>query len=718
MPVVAVVALLSALTSLRPPLDALWGDEGTYLAMAASLARDGDLVFAEADRAWAEERVPGAGVTLILQRTDSGLTYSKPVAHALLAAPLFALFGETGLVVLNTALAAVALLLAGRLLRRRGDDELGALTTLSFFGCAALLPYLLWRVSDLPQFSLTLIGLILACGELRRPGRSATAERLWAAAAGGAALGLVASMRLPNAALVMAAAAACWLVGRPKRALAVAAAGTLAFGLATGAGLLLTGAANPYKAARSSFNGEIGYPVGSGAGEALERFAVAPATQSVTWRPAAAASRVGHSLLYFLVGRHTGLLLYFPMALLLAYRLLRHPDRVGLALAGGVAVMTAFYLIWMPGNYFGGSTFVGNRYFLTSYAALLVAAPGLPSGRQLVPVWLIAAAAGISALYSIESSRALDAMSQSHAYSGIFRLLPYETTALEIDGQRDRYWVGDFLRFIDPHAEVGEFDFTLDSERPPAEVALGSRWGGSRPLLLITSKSEPLELRVADWGRRRWHRLESTPSGTRAVVELDLSPSWRRHAFWWADTPYRVRTQRLTLLAKDGNRAEARVRYLGDGTILERQPRREVLRAEVEPRVAAGGLSSARIAVRNTSDWRWTSAEVVPVYLSYRLQAPDGVTIEGPRSPIDPPVPPGATLERELPLAWPDTPGRYQLRVDLVIERVAWFEDLIGEPLLLAPVDVVPRQADAPAGFAPSDREARPPLPRRRLADE
>lgn len=691
-PTVAVMAMLGALTSLRPPLDSLWGDEGTFVAMTASLVRDGDLIFAEPDRTWAEERRPEVGATVIVQRTGAGLSYSKPVAYALLAAPLYALFGEIGLVILNAGALVLALILAWRLLRRRGADELGALTTLSFFGCAALLPYVLWRVSDLVQFSLTLIGLTLACAGLRLPRAPSSGRPPWVAAAGGAALGLVASMRLTNAALVIAAILTCLLAGRAKRGLAVAAGAVLAFALATGAGQLLTGTVNPYKTVRTSFNGETGYPVGQGAGEALERFSVAKATQSVTWKPAGDSTRIAHSLLYFVIGRHSGLLIYFPMALLLLYRLLRHPDRTGLALAAGVAAIAAFYLIWMPWNYFGGSTFVGNRYFLTSYAALLVAAPGLPSGRQLVPAWLIAATVGISALYSVESSRARDPMSQSHAYKGLFRLLPYETTALEIDGHRDRYWAGDFVRFSDPHADVGDFDFTLDSELPPAELVLATTWSGDHPTLLITSEQEPLELRVADWGRRRWHRLESTPTGTRSVVELDLSPAWRQHAYWWsANRPYQVRTQRLTLLTNDGTRARARIRYLGNGRILDRQPAREVLYADTARRATPGSFTRASIRVRNDSDWTWTSEDVLPVFLSYRLQAPDGVTIEGPRSRVDPPVAPGEVFEHEVAVAWPETPGRYRLQVDLVIEDVAWFEDRIGEPLLRTPVRV--RQA-------------------------
>ena len=356
-PLVAIVALFSALASQRPGQELIWGDEGTYLAMTASLARDGDLIFGAADREWAERRQPEVGVTVILQRTGRGLTYSKPVLYPLLAAPFYALLGESGLLVLNALALAAAMLAAWALLLRRGEPELAALALLSFAGCGALAPYLLWRVSDMAQFALALVGLALVAARLRPASarRAPAALGRWLPPLGGALLGLLVTMRLPNAALAAAAVAACLLYRRPWRAAAVALAVAAALALASGGGLLLTGTANPYKAERASFNGETGYPVGIGGAAAQERFVTVPATQAVGWRPGADASRVRHSALYFLIGRHTGLVLYFPLALLLALRILRRPDRLGLALAAGVAAIGVFYLVWLPENYFGGS---------------------------------------------------------------------------------------------------------------------------------------------------------------------------------------------------------------------------------------------------------------------------------------------------------------------------------------------------------------------------
>ena len=143
----------------------------------------------------------------------------------------------------------------------------------------------------------------------------------------------------------------------------------------------------------------------------------------------------------------------------------------------------------MPANYFGGETFLGNRYILAAYPCLLIALPRLPSRRILLTIWALAAVVGGSALASQLRFGALDATSQAHTSAGIFRLLPYESTASNLDGRRDRYWAGDFVRFVDPFATAEAWSFTLESRRPAAATSC------TRPL--------PLGGVIASGGRRR-----------------------------------------------------------------------------------------------------------------------------------------------------------------------------------------------------------------------
>ena len=447
-----------------------WGDEDTYTAMTASLARDGDLAFEESDRAWALERGDGPPATVILQRVSWGVSYSKPVVYPLLALPSYALLGEAGLVAINLVLLAAALIVAWRYLRRLGARGRAGLTLLTFAACGVLPFYLGWSMSDVAQTAFSLAGLTLVAAGLRgEPGRAA----LWRAAAGGLLLGLLATMRLPGLALAAAAVAGGLATGRRRAAVAVAAAALLGFALASGAGLVLAGSANPYKEVRSSFDGATGYPVGEH--ESQQRFETSPATQSAGWLPPFDWTRTAYSSLYYLVGRHTGLLLYFPATLALLVAACGRRDRLALALLSGPVAIAAFYLLWMPDNYFGGSTFFGNRYFLMAYPALLASLHRLPSARSLALTWVVGLAVGGSALASLTAVVESPGPSQSHAAAGVFRRLPSETTAREVDGFRGRYWGADFVRFVDPFAADDEQRFRLADRAPPAELELAFR---------------------------------------------------------------------------------------------------------------------------------------------------------------------------------------------------------------------------------------------------
>lgn len=579
-------AVLLPLAWMRPSQERLWGDEGTYVAMAASLARDGDLAFGPEDRAWAEQRLP-EGVTVILQRTKLGLSYSKPILYALLSALPYRLLGEWGLPALNLVALLAAALCAALALSRIASPGRVWLTLVTFFCAAALLPYVLWRMSDALQMALALGGLALACGGLlrrtasgpqsgTRSGAAAepevpsrlrrAAEALdgWGAVAGGGLLlGLLTAMKIPNAALV-AAAVAAQLVHRRWRRAAILAIVALATALAV---LSLTerlaGATEPYNAVRTSFDGTTGYPVGPGGEAAAQRFETAAATLRLTLIPAAEPARIGWAAVTYLVGRHTGVLVYFPLALVLLVLALAAPDRVTWCLLAGALAIVVFYTAWLPWNYFGGSTFLANRYFLAAYAALLLAPARLPGRRSLAAVWLVAALAGGSALLSVSRTVAEDPMSQSHVHAGLFRWLPYESTARLIDGQRDRYWSGDFVRFVDPFARVGPSGFQLRSGEPAAELLIASAGGRQELHFEVESDLPDAEIVLTSGFERHHYKLERAGKHFRGEVAWAAPAALRRHHFWWDDhTTYQVWSVRLALRAPRGS-GTARLRYLG-----------------------------------------------------------------------------------------------------------------------------------------------------------
>jgi hypothetical protein len=696
----AATALLVALGALRAP-GRLIGDEGTYVAMAASLARDGDLRFEAADAAWARARsAPPPG--LILQQTAAGVSYSKPVLAPLLAAPWVALAGEGGIVLWHAlALGAAFALARAALARRAGGAR--ARETLLLFGLGSIVaPHVAWKTTEALQVALATAGLALALGgELPGDGSVSARRTLFARPslrlAGAALLGLLGALREPNL-LVAAVPAGAALAARDlRRALASALVSAASYGALVALTFALTGAPNPYKTARSTFDGTTGYPAGPGSAAARARFDVGTnlATSDLGPVPRLDPGRSAYAALYLAVGRHAGVVAYLAPALVLLWAARRRRDgpaldRTGRAALAGFLASALFYLLWWPENYFGGSTHLGNRYLLAAFPCLLFVPRALPARRALAAGWLVALAFGVSALVSVARTGGAAAGSQSHAHAGLFRLLPYESVASNIDGRRDRYWAGDFLRFVDPYAEVHATSFTLEAGAAAAEIEIATVWSGTPLRLLAVADAPEAAIVVSDWLGRERHRLGAAAGGRAGgTLRIEPSPAWRVHRYWWrSGRPYATRLVRVALEAPAGT--TARLRYLGRRPIPARGFEREVVALALPERARAGTRGELFVALRNAGGFAWDAEESLPVLLAARLApALGGPEVEW-RAPLPRRIEPGEAVEARLALDWPRAPGSYRLTVDLVLEDVGWFFEKTGAPLGAAVVAVEP----------------------------
>ncbi len=697
------MSALLVLAHFRSPLSRVWGDEGTFLAMMASLVEDRDLRFDERDRARVEA-AEGGRTTLILQRTaEHRVSYSKPVLYALAAAPFYAVLGEQGPMLLNLLALALALACAFAHLRRLGSDAAAALVLVTFAGAAVVVPYVAWRMTDSLQGSLATIALALCLGAER--GRPPASPRgldrllLWRGAPflGALLLGALANMRISNAVLAAVPVLAVLAARRFRQACALALVTVVAYLALAGLTLALTGASNPYRAVRTSFTPASGYP--AGAESASERFDVVRHSDRTGLRPHFGARQIAYATGYFFFGRHTGLAFYFPAALIFGIFALRHRDRVGLSALLAFAVAVAFFVAWRGENYFGGDTFIGNRYFLSIYPLLLIALSRLPPMRWLAVAWALAAVSYASALVSVARHHELDAGSQSHTHAGVFRRLPYESTSRDIAGRRDRYWAGSFVRFVDPFPNVGPFHFDLHSGRPAAELQV-AHW---RPLteirLWVETSAAEATLEVRDRGGRSSFAVGAAvgaggPHPTRGhlgvPVDLETGRPWRHHRYWWhPDKVYSTRSLRLRLLTPGDAPATARLRYFGDLELLEKTFSYQRLGENLPRRPIAGSASRLSFTVRNMSPRTWAAEDVVPVAAGYRLYDASGrLLAESERLPLPHPVEPHNPVEVAFEVAWPETPGTYSLEADLVLEHVGWFAERLGSPVLESSVTI------------------------------
>ncbi len=715
------LAVLLGLAHYRSPLSRVWGDEGTFLAMMASLTADGDLHFEAPDLARVEA-AKGGRTHLILQRDGDSVAYSKPVLYAVVAAPFYAVLGERGPMLLNLLALALALALGFASLRRLGSGGAAALVLVTFTGAGVVVPYLAWRMTDSFQGSLALIALALCLGAER--GREPTApgvfDRLivWRGAPllGAVLIGVLANLRLSNAVLIMAPVAAAFFARRLRHGALLALAAAATYLALAGLTLAATGTPNPYRATRSSFTPATGYPAGAGAEAALPRFEDARAADRTGLRPHFGARQVAYATGYFFFGRHSGLAIYFPAALIFLIFALRHGDRIGRSALLALALALVFFIGWRAENYFGGDTFLGNRYFLSIYPLLLIALPRLPSARWLAGAWALAAVAYGSALVSVARHHDLDSGSQSHARAGIFRLLPYESTARNIAGRRDRYWAGHFVRFVDPFPAVGPWHLELHAGRPATEMLI-AHW---RPLgkirLWVDTPTSEATLEVRDGARRNTFAVGATIGAGVGVssrgplgvpIDLETSVPWRRHRYWWhPETLYSTHALRLRLRTPGGEPATAKLRYFGDPELLEQTFSFRLRSDDLPAQAVAGTTTRVRVTVKNTSPLIWEREDVVPVQARFRLFDAAGQPVfESERIPLPHRVEPYHDVEIAADILWPQQPGAYLLETDLVLEHIAWFADRLGEPVARRQVEVTPESpADQPAGSGPSSK--------------
>jgi len=677
------LATVAFLGWLRPSFREARGDEGTFVAMTRSLVRDADLAFDARDLARAEATEPRP--SLILQRSGDGVAYSKPVLYPVWCAPFVALFGPWGMVAANVVALVAALALARAALAARFGAADGEWLLFTFAGAGVLPAFAGWRMTEALQLGLALAAVALV---LLPPGEGKGLARAGAPLAGGVLAGLLVSLREPNALVAAALVAGAWAGGGRRRAARVAAGAAAGYLLALALTWGLTGAANPYKAARSSFDATTGYPAGEGAERALERFGddAALATSSLGALPHDFdVRRSGYSALYFLVGRHSGALAYFPGAMLLFLAALVRPRSRAAFAVGGFGALALFYLVWIPSNYFGGETFLANRYALAGLPLALAAVARPVRRRTLAVAWLVAAVAAGSAIFSVARVAPFDRTIHSHVHAGLFRALPYESTASHLEGRTDRYWSGDFVRLVDPFARASAWSLSLVSLLPPAEIEIATHWPGDRLRMVAVTGGPPATLVVSDW--RGEHRYPIGEAGS--VIEVTPGPAWRFHPFWWAPgRVYRARLLRFDVESPEGQPVEARLRYLG-----RREPPsgfgREVRGLALPERATAGGTTLVPLRVANTGDFAWTSESVLPVQLAWRIEPADGfgISVEG-RQPLRQEVPPGGEVATALRVDWPPLPAVYRLTVDLVVEDLAWFADRVGEPIGSADVEV------------------------------
>ena len=418
-------------------------DEAAYVMMTQSLWHDHDLTYDHRDllRAYRLWDQGPYGVILFTKDGGKSMHFGKPFAYSLAAVPFYALFGVQGMVVFNMAVY-LAMFFAAWWYFEKIQKEPGAvlLFLAGFFFCAVAVNYIFWMQPEV--FNMGCIFFPLLLWQVLRKKEEWTPRDYWLLAGAGLLLAAAYMSKEPTVALGAPIAVDLLWRRRFKGVLALAAPLLIGLVLMMGVQWKLTGTWSPYRGVqRRSF--ESDYPIES----KKDLWQAYRGTSYGSWSGLGVETNgrmFVRDIEYFFLGRHTGLLPYFPFAVFAFGLYLVGPkDRSRHLLLLAIAGYCALFLIMRPNNYHGGAGFLGNRYFASIYPALLFLPGRIRARRSLVLPFV---AAGLWTV-SVEAMPLLavtpETTLQAHVRTAPFQALPLELTLIgygRIPGYAMRDW--------------------------------------------------------------------------------------------------------------------------------------------------------------------------------------------------------------------------------------------------------------------------------------
>lgn len=748
--------VLFPLTLGKPGLPSgLKADEPAYYLMALSLGHDLDLRLGLEDVERLFREFPFRKADNVIVMTNDGwqtILYGKPYIYSLVAAPLARFFGANGILACNLLLLCAMIWMGTIYLARYNPGPRAALFSAGFFLLSNGFAYAFWLHPEIFSMASVTACLFFA---LHRFGAEPAAEAPpppWQMAL---SAGLLAPAVYNKPVFALVGAPILVLLARRRwwRPLAAWLGGAVAaMALIVGLAVALTGHPTSYlgvqrrgvsicEPGKLPLSPEPPAAV-SGVDPSTLTTGGQPGGTGGAWSwifalPRVPASLVGESLGYFLWGRHTGLFVYAPFALLALGLFVAYGRRslerwLLLAALAGVAL---FFLLWIPANYQGGGGFVGNRYFVCVLPGFLFLA------TRLGPRGLTAAGYALGSLFlgpivfTPFGAGGPEPTLQSHVRNAPFRWLPLELSLREVPGyvrvpvgertfqgrrdqvlpQGERLWVRGAdaaeLQVWGP-SPLAEAVFAVRNVAPGNRLVLS--FGGDRQVLDFGGVGEDGETRRLSFHPKEAGVLRWVGANQFYVQTLTVGSEIGRVRPWTRLMPpdpctyfaFNPSYQESFLLGAD-------LAYLGSGTGMEGDV--YALRwGEVRPpaTMVAGETFHLPVRLFNQSALPWVAAGVARVKLAYHWRQLDGRVVEwdGLRTELPLPVAPGARVAVQQEVRAPSRPGRYRLELDPVFEQVAWFSERNGGNVFSAEVEVLPATAAPPIvpPTAPPEAAARP----------
>lgn len=352
----------------------LYGDEATHILAAISVWEDSDFVYDLGDLSRFRENMPAVngprGAFLKVGR-DNTLYYAKPILYSIYSSPFVGAVGITGFLVANFLCLSLIAALSIKIL----SGISGRLNAIIMTCCFLIFsPFLAWTPVAHPDLFIATLLFLGGFLVLEHPGKARAL--LLNKYIGAVILGLVVYEKptfvIIVALIILARPSHKTLVTVPMLATCV----ILGWLIPTSIHLLQDGNLSAYSGLRfyvRQINGN--FPLESG-WSGLPRQAITEKVFEINSLILLIRDNIAifpEKILDSLIGRHTGILVYFPGFIFIAYLLLVRLSWRSALVASGFLIYLAINWLVFPTNGYGGAGTYGPRYTMQALPVLILA---------------------------------------------------------------------------------------------------------------------------------------------------------------------------------------------------------------------------------------------------------------------------------------------------------------------------------------------------------
>lgn len=433
----------------------LFADQAIYYSMTQSLAQDGDLEYTKKDLIRYYKDFPAGPLGIFLKKARGGkLFYAKSFAYPLFAAPFVKLFGASGALVFHSLLLLFLLLMGHAYFSVSNPSSLSLITILTFMFASIAGVYFIWISPDFFNLFLVFTVLFLWLYKHKIPqttdpdakplGKMQSFLRSdWSDYLAGLMIGIAVFSKPPNIVLLGPIVLHSLTKKKFMKTSLIILCFLIASVLFWGSNYMVTGEWNYQGGERKTFY--YTYPLEKADITFDSLRTMEMTSDGYAQKHLLPAKFIPYNLIYYFIGRYTGIIWYFfPAFLFLILFFVNRKILYQWLILLAVFAEILIFVVLMPDNYAGGGGALGNRYFLPIYPFFLFLTPTKQKIKNLYLCWIMAAV--------FISPILISPFTHSHYPSTHVKKLPFKILPVEMT------LVNNFPTNTNPHAfrqEVG-----------------------------------------------------------------------------------------------------------------------------------------------------------------------------------------------------------------------------------------------------------------------